>query len=146
MPNERDIWIRMNAILRSARQIVNTELEPLQLSGAEGDILFHLLSSNDGISQETLADRLDIGKAAISRTVASLEEKGYLRRQKLTKDSRTYCVMLTPDAQKIRPRIEYAYQHVYEVALTGIDESEFCRFDRFLGIVHRNLGEWEPKE
>ena len=88
MPEERDIWIRMSAILRSARQIVNAELKPLNLSNSEGDILFHLLSANDGISQETLADRLDIGKAAVSRTVGSLEEKGFIRRRRLPEDSR----------------------------------------------------------
>lgn len=146
MPEERDIWIRMSAILRSARQIVNAELKPLNLSNSEGDILFHLLSANDGISQETLADRLDIGKAAVSRTVGSLEEKGFIRRRRLPEDSRAYRVKLTPKAQKIGERIDHAYRSVYEIALTGIDESELSRFDRFLGIVHRNLDEWESKK
>lgn len=136
----------MKAILRSARQIVNTELEPLDLTGAEGDILFHLLSESDEISQETLADRLDIGKAAISRTVGSLENKGYIHRRRLPEDSRAYRVKLTQKARKIRDKIDQAYKNVYEIALTGIDKSEFARLDRFLGVVHRNLDEWESKK
>jgi len=144
MPDERDIWIRMSAILRSARQIVNAELDPLGLTGAEGDILFHLLSSDD-ISQETLAEQLDIGKAAISRTVGSLLEKGYVHRQRLEEDSRAYRVTLTPKARKIGIQIEQAYRNVYNVALTGVDESEFFGFDRFLEVVRRNLDEWESK-
>jgi len=146
MQYERDIWIRMKAILRSARQIVNTELEPLDLTGAEGDILFHLLSESDEISQETLAERLDIGKAAISRTVGSLENKGYINRLRLPADSRAYRVKLTQKARKIRDKIDQAYKNVYEIALTGIDKSEFARLDRFLGVVHRNLDEWESKK
>ncbi len=146
MPDERNIWIRMKAILRSARQIVNTELEPLDLTGAEGDILFHLLSESDEISQETLAERLDIGKAAISRTVGSLENKGYINRLRLPADSRAYRVKLTQKARKIRDKIDQAYKNVYEIALTGIDKSEFARLDRFLGVVHRNLDEWESKK
>lgn len=145
MPDERDIWIRMKAILRSVRQIVNTELEPLDLTGAEGDILFHLLSSRDEISQETLADRLDIGKAAISRTVGSLENKGYIHRRRLPEDSRAYRVKLTPKARKISEQIDQAYKNVYEIALTGIDKSEFARLDLFLEVVRRNLDEWESK-
>jgi DNA-binding MarR family transcriptional regulator len=136
----------MKAILRSARQIVNTELEPLDLTGAEGDILFHLLSESDEISQETLAERLDIGKAAISRTVGSLENKGYINRLRLPADSRAYRVKLTQKARKIRDKIDQAYKNVYEIALTGIDKSEFARLDRFLGVVHRNLDEWESKK
>ncbi|NLW88835.1 MAG: MarR family transcriptional regulator [Clostridiaceae bacterium] len=146
MPDERDIWIRMNAILRSARQIVHSELESLDLSHSEGDILFHLLSANDGISQETLAERLDIGKAAISRTVGSLESKGFIRRARLPEDSRAYRVALTPKARKIGKPIDDAYRKVYDIALTGIDKSEFSGFDRFLGVVHRNLDEWESKK
>ncbi len=146
MPEKRDIWIRMKAILRSARQIVNTELEPLDLTGAEGDILFHLISESDEISQEALADRLDIGKAAISRTVGSLENKGYIHRRRLPEDSRVYRVKLTPKARKIVEQIDRAYKTAYDTALTGIDESEFIRFDRFLGVVHRNLDEWESKQ
>lgn len=146
MPDERAIWIRMSAILRSARQIVHSELEPLDLSHSEGDILFHLLSANDGISQETLAERLDIGKAAISRTVGSLESKGFIRRTRLPEDSRAYRVTLTPKARKIGKPIDDVYRNVYDIALTGIDESEFSRFDRFLGVVHRNLDEWESKK
>ncbi|MBN1775600.1 MAG: MarR family transcriptional regulator [Clostridiales bacterium] len=146
MPDERNIWIRMKAILRSARQIVNTELEPLDLTGAEGDILFHLLSESDEISQETLADRLDIGKAAISRTVGSLENKGYIHRRRLPEDSRAYRIKLTPKARKISEQIDQAYKNVYEIALTGIDKSEFARLDLFLGVVHQNLDEWESKK
>ena len=40
MADVRDIWIHMKAILRSARQIVNSELASLNLTGAEGDIIF----------------------------------------------------------------------------------------------------------
>ena len=74
------IWLDMKEILRSARQKINAELEPLNLSSAEGDILFHLLTGSNNLQQEQLADRLDIGKAAVSRAVDSLEAKGYVTR------------------------------------------------------------------
>jgi predicted transcriptional regulator len=53
--------------LRSARQIINAELEPLNLSGAEGNMLFLLLTGSNNLQQEQLAEQLDIGKAAVSR-------------------------------------------------------------------------------
>ncbi|HHT94809.1 MAG: MarR family winged helix-turn-helix transcriptional regulator [Bacillota bacterium] len=139
MPDIIDIWIHMKAILRSARQIVNSELASLNLTGAEGDIIFHLLSKSGGLSQENLAERLDIGKAAISRTVNSLDVKGYIHRERQADDSRTYCVTLTDTAKDASEKIEHAYKVVYETALQGIGESEFQRFDRLLGKVYKNL-------
>lgn len=63
-----------------------------------------------------MARRLDIGKAAISRTVASLENKGYVKRERRPGDSRAYNVML-------RKQIEGAYDEVYNIALSGLDET-----------------------
>ncbi|WP_044664572.1 MarR family winged helix-turn-helix transcriptional regulator, partial [Syntrophaceticus schinkii] len=104
-----------------------------------GDIIFHLLSTSDGLSQEKLAERLDIGKAAISRTVNSLDSKGYIHRERQADDSRTYRVMLTDAAKDVSKRIEHAYKTAYEVSLQGISESEFQSFDRLLEKVYENL-------
>lgn len=145
MLDVRDIWIHMKAILRSARQIVNSELASLNLTGAEGDIVFHLLSTRDGLSQENLAERLDIGKAAISRTVNSLDSKGYIHRERQADDSRTYRVTLTNAAKDVSERIDHAYRMVYEVSLRGINESEFQSFDRLLEKVYKNLNSRESE-
>ena len=139
MLDVRDIWIHMKAILRSARQIVNSELTSLNLTGAEDDIVFHLLSTRDGLSQENLAERLDIGKAAISRIVNSLDSKGYIHRERQADDSRTYRVTLTDAAKDVSDRIEHAYRMAYEVSRRGISESEFESFDRLLQKVYENL-------
>jgi DNA-binding MarR family transcriptional regulator len=142
----RDIWLSMKSILRSARQIVNSELEPLNLTSAEGDVLFHLLAENDGLSQEKLAARLDIGKAAISRTVHSLADKGYVKREPQPGDARAYRVTLTEMAIDASARIEFAYNAVYEIVKRGIDDSEFQRLAVLLEKVAENLHLQEAKQ
>ena len=144
MADVRDIWIHMKAILRSARQIVNSELASLNLTGAEGDIIFHLLSASDGLSQEKLAERLDIDKAAISRTVNSLDSKGYIYRERQADDSRIYRVMLTDTVKDISQRIENTYRTVYEIALRGINEPESESFTGCLK-VYENLNSQESE-
>jgi DNA-binding MarR family transcriptional regulator len=129
----------MKAILRSARQTVNSELASLNLTGTEGDIVFHLLSINEGLSQEKLAERLDIDKAAISRTVNSLYGKGYIHRERQTGDSRTYSVTLTETAKEAGEKIIHAYDMAYKTALRGIDKSEFQCFSNMLEKVYKNL-------
>ncbi len=143
MLDVRDIWMQMKAILRSARQIINTELATINLTGAEGDIIFHLLSASDGLSQEQLAERLDIDKAAISRTINSLDSKGFIQRERMIDDSRTYRVTLTGAAKAVSGMIEHAYKSAYEASLRGISESEFQSFNRLLGKVHKNLSSRE---
>jgi DNA-binding MarR family transcriptional regulator len=145
MPDVREIWIHMKAILRSARQIVNSELASLNLTGAEGDIIFHLLSTSDGLSQEKLAERLDIDKAAISRTVNSLDKKGYIHRERQADDFRTYRITLTDAAKDVGERIEYVYKTVFEVSLQGIGQSELQHINRLLEKVYKNLSSWESK-
>lgn len=137
----RDIWLSMKAILRSARQMVNAELAPLNLTGAEGDILFHLLDENEGLSQEELSERLDIGKAAVSRTVDSLVLKGYVARERRRDDARAYSVSVTETAKSAREKIEYAYQNIYEIVKCGIEETEFLRLTELLDRVEANLKE-----
>jgi len=98
-----------------------------------------LLSKKDGLSQEKLAERLDIDKAAVSRTVNALYFKGYIHRERLAYDSRAYRVTLTDSAKEAGEKIKHAYNKVYETALRGIDESEFQCFNNLLEKVYKNL-------
>ncbi len=134
-----DVWITMKAVLRAARQIVNAELAALNLTGAEGDILFHLLSENGGLSQEELSGRLDIGKAAVSRTVQVLESAGYVHRERLASDARTYRVTVTDAAKIVGSQIGQAYESVYKAALRDIGASDFEHLAVLLDQVHANL-------
>jgi len=145
MPTIRDFWLALKAVLRTARQQVSAALEPLGLTGAEGDILFHLLTESDGLTQEQLAERLDVGKAPISRSVASLAAKGYLRRERHPNDARAYCVNVTGKAVEISGQIQNAYNGVYLRAKQGLPEAEFERLAALLGHVAENLHSTEVK-
>lgn len=139
MTSIRDIWLEMKGILRSARQIINAELEPLNLSSAEGDILFHLLTGSNHLQQEQLAERLDIGKAAVSRAVDSLESKGYVLRAKKNEDRRAYSVTLTDQALSVGANIEGIYNKVYRLATKGIANEDFVHIESLLSRVAANL-------
>jgi uncharacterized membrane protein len=75
MAEIRDVWMHAHNVIRSARQIVNEDLRPLNLSSAEGNILLHLLIHGQEMGQEQLAEQLDISKPAVSRALVSLETK-----------------------------------------------------------------------
>ena len=135
----RNIWLDMKEILRSARQIINAELEPLKLSGAEGDILFILLTGSNNFQQEQLAEQLDIGKAAVSRVIDSLESKGYVTRVRQNEDRRAYRVSLTDKAFSVGEDIKGIYDRLYMLVRKGIADEEFIHIESLLSRVAANL-------
>lgn len=139
MSSIRNLWLDMKGTIRAARQIINRELEPLNLYSAEGDILFHLLTGSNNLSQEKLAEKLDIGKAAVSRAVDSLESKGYVVRLRHSNDKRAYSVSLTEKAIAIGGRVEEIYEKLYWLARKGITDDELAQIVSVLARVAENL-------
>ena len=139
MNSIRGFWLGMKGVLRASRQVINARLEPLGLSSLEGDLLFHLLTGGDQPHQEELAERLDIGKAAVSRAVDSLEDKGYVRRAQAPEDGRARCVTLTDKARAAGAGIVGVYETLYQIACAGVDEEELRRIGAVLARVAANL-------
>lgn len=135
----RDIWMDMKRVLQLARQIINAELEPLNLSGAEGNMLFLLLTGSNNLQQEQLAEQLDIGKAAVSRVVDSLESKGYVIRVRQHEDRRAYRISLTDKAFSVGADIKGIYDRLYMLVRKGIPDEEFIHIESLLSRIAANL-------
>jgi DNA-binding MarR family transcriptional regulator len=140
MPEIRDVWLHAHNMLRSARQIINDGLRPLDLSSAEGNILLHMWTQEGEMRQEQLVEQLDVSKPAVSRTLGSLEAKGYVTRRRDPADKRAYRVRLTGKALQIGPAVEAIYNHVYTLATQGISEEELACF---LDLFSRIAGNFE---
>lgn len=126
-------------MIRSARQIINENLRPLNLSSAEGNILLHLLTQGQEMGQEQLVEELDISKPGISRALSSLESKGYVTRHPDPDDRRARRVRLTGAARAIGPQVEQIYSQVYALAMQGISQEELDRFIRLFGRMSENF-------
>ncbi len=134
MSGIKDIWMYANNIIRSARQIINEELKPLNLTSAEGNILFHLLTQEARFRQEDIVQQLDISKPAVSRSLESLEKKRYISREKDLKDKRISWIILTDKAKDNGSKIEEIYNKVYSIATNHISKNEI---DDFLKLFSR---------
>lgn len=134
MADIRDIWLHAQNMIRSARLIINNDLHPLDLSSSEGNVLLHLFTLGKAISQEQLVQQIDVSKPAISRTIKSLEGKGYITRQRDPDDRRAFRVQLTEKALDIAPAIERVYNRVYTLAMKNISQDEL---DYFVSLFKR---------
>lgn len=139
MHDIRDIWLYANNILWSSRQMINAQLKPLKLSSAEGNILLHLLTREGPIPQEEIVAQLDISKAAVSRALKSLQEKGYIEREKDARDKRASLVLLTKKANEIKPQIEQIYNNVFSIASQGVSPQEIEDFVQLFARVSENF-------
>jgi DNA-binding MarR family transcriptional regulator len=139
MPDIRDIWPLANNILRSARQMVNEELKPLNLSSSEGNILLHLLTQDQVLGQEELVEQLDVSKPAVSRALESLESKGYIVREVDPADKRARRVLLTAKAMEIGLRVEAVYSEIFSIATQGVPQNEIEDFIQLFARVSESF-------
>ena len=135
----RKMWLDMKGVIRSARKIINAQLEPFGLTGTEGDLLFLLVTGSDNLQQEQLAEQLDIGKAVVSRAVDSLVSKGYVSRTRSNTDGRAYTINLTDKALKISKSITEVYDNLYSLARKGIADDDFINIETLLSRISKNL-------
>lgn len=124
MSGIRDVWFYANNIISTARQMINDKLKAYNLSSSEGNILLHLFASEDLLKQEDLVAGLEISKAAVSKALNSLEEKGFVRREKDQDDKRVLRIFLTKKAQEMGPAIEKIYNDIFATAAQGVSGME----------------------
>lgn len=97
-----------------------------------------ILYGQGGLSQEDLAQRVGVDKAAMKRSVDSLVETGYVRRVKDAKDGRAWIIRLTPKAQRMRPRVEAILQSWEDLICAGLEASTVETLKPLLAVMAEN--------
>lgn len=102
--NNNSIGKWISTLYRISQSYINKELKSYNIGSGQYIFLINLYKK-DGISQEELADKLSIDKGTTARAISKLEEQGYIRRERDTKDKRAYKVYVTDRALEIKPKI-----------------------------------------
>ena len=103
----------LTRLARKCQIAVGNALQQYNLTAAEEPFLMAVLN-NGGLTQEELTAYVGVDKAAASRTVRSLEEKGFLTRVQDPKDKRQNRVYPTDQAKEIGPMVR---QELYKINL-----------------------------
>jgi DNA-binding MarR family transcriptional regulator len=101
MEDPREISGSISQIYRSHMAYMAKELEDYRIGSGQFDFLM-ILYHEDGISQEKLAKILKVSKATSARVIQSLENEGYVHRQRDESDLRAYKVYLTEKGKRMR--------------------------------------------
>ncbi len=99
-----------------------------------------------GRSQEELARELCLNKSTVARTLTSLEENGYVKRNALPNDKRQFSVYPTEKMLLVLPKLRKASREWMELLSEGIPEDELVIFNSVLERMQNRAREIIEKQ
>jgi DNA-binding MarR family transcriptional regulator len=129
----RLVW----AINKAGQNFYAGRLAPLGLGSGQFPLL-SILFMRDGLSQEQIAARLGIDKAAVAKSVRRLVEEGYAERSGDEADGRVKRVRLTAKARKAKRALDAIEAEWRTSLLTGFDDAEADKLRGYLKRIAEN--------
>ena len=122
----------------------NKDLESLNLTMAQGEILFYLFRNQEKkIKQKDIEIALKISNPTATGTLKRMEEKELLSRTADEKDARSKIVLLTQKALDIKEELATRREIASEKLFLNFKEDEIAEFERILIVMIQNMGEEE---
>ncbi len=110
---------------------------------SSGMVPFVMLTCENGeMPQNRFCTLLDISKGTAARTLAKLEEQGYVRREENAADGRSVMVYPTEKARTVYPRLTEAGDAWVSQMTQGMSEEEKAAFLELLRRVSGNISSW----
>ena len=131
---------KITKIAREAEHLVLLALRGDGVGTAEIDCI-HAVRHHPGVTQAELTETLNSDKAAIARRTASLERKGYLRREPNPKDGRSRLLYPTEKAEGLRDAKAEAESAFYDYLIEGLNDAQKEAFFEALDAVYRRSKE-----
>ena len=126
---------KITKIAREAERMVLLAMRRDDVGMAEIDLI-HAVRHHPGITQTELAQELHADKPAVARRTASLERKGYLRREPNPEDGRSQLLYPTEQAEGLRNTKSEAESAFYGYLMEGLSPADQETFLRLLDQVY----------
>lgn len=123
---------------RYMMRALDIEMAPHGMGSGRFSYLF-VLYLNEGITQQEMACRLQADKGAVARTLALLEEQGYVRREDDPSDKRVTRVYLTPKSLALQNHLEAAVGRIIEQLGVGLDAAQLDALRSALPLMAQSL-------
>ena len=125
-------------ISRSIRKIKNEEMTELGLKSPHVSCLYYLYKE-ESLTAKELSDICDEDKAAISRSILTLEKLGYLSCESESKKRYKAPLVLTEQGRVVAQKIAEKIDSVLDFVSDAILEDERAKFYENLNSVCENL-------
>ena len=128
----------INDIARVYRTCLDRSMAEHGLTRSQWWLLANL-KYNDGVSQQRLAEMLEMGRSAVGKLIDQLEDNGWIERRRNTDDKRAYCVYLTSKITRISDEIDSQANTLVQKSLLGLSKPDRKRLLDFLDQIKTNL-------
>lgn len=122
-------WI--SRLTNSLQERLNRDLETLDLTGSQWTVM-SILSTRDGCSPATIAEKMQIDRSAASRLADRLEKKGLVSRQVDENDRRSVRVVISEPGKMMISYMNQAVEKHQQQILDSLSVSEAETFKQLL--------------
>ena len=102
---------------------MNSYLKEIDLSLSQSRVLL-VLALNNGVSIDYLAEKANIGKSSVTKSVKILEKKGFLTKEIDSEDNRRKVVKITKKGKEIQKAALQIKNEIEESIISKIGENE----------------------
>jgi MarR family transcriptional regulator for hemolysin len=138
LEQRREMTRTMLRLVRGMRAIFNAQAQEMGLTYARAHTIL-AVSRDEGLSQTSLADVLDIETPTLHRTLEGLEKLGFLERRLDPNDKRVRQVFLTDHARKNADQIESFTNDLRARLYDGLDPDALKTALDVLHAMDQNL-------
>lgn len=130
----------ISMIERTHLQYRNAAFQQLGIKGYQYSYLIQICRC-PGISQEQLTKQIHLDKSNVARSLAQLEEAGFLTRQADPSDQRRWQIFPTEKATAILPAILETLSKQRAFMLEPFTDEEQLQFQKYLRLLYERADE-----
>ena len=109
-----------NHILEQIRSEINYNMQSYNIDSSGFTVIYYMSMYGDGMTQAQLTKMLILDKAAISRTLKTLETSGYISKENSSTDGRKQHIFLTQIGHEIQGLVTEVYDRIFNQLTEGI--------------------------
>ncbi len=133
------IPFKISQLTKLKRQLVDQQMQPLNLSRTQWQVLAWLNILGTPCTQQGLLKALDLDRAQLARVLEYFDEKKIIKRTALPDDRRSLSITLTPSGKTLLKKVEYLMEQESDIMLKGITQKEKELFDSLLHKMTENI-------
>lgn len=126
-----------NKLAKKYYGAVSKQFEELDMD--RNFFVLNLIANHEQVTQQCLADYLQMDKAAIVRVIDYLSEKGLVQRVVNATDRRQYNIVTTAKATGYVAKISKGFTDINKIAFKGFSRQEKTDFETMVHKMQTNL-------
>lgn len=129
----------ISCMYHDIQRIERVEMGKFGLKGPHAQCLLAIRNHSEGITSARLCEILEKDKAAVSRTLAELEQAGMIRREERNGTRYRASILLTEQGQQAAEAVSDKARQAVEQAGAGLNDAQREVFYPVLALIAENL-------